>query len=64
MILTAKQWAEEIKRKISKSKKSAPNDRNFIEDDFGSSCNVICNRCFKPTMQVVRPGKFQCANCG
>lgn len=35
-----------------------------ISDDLGNTWSVVCPDCGKPTMQVVRPGKVQCTNCG
>ena len=35
-----------------------------ISDSFGSTWSAYCPECGKKTMQVVRPGKVQCANCG
>ena len=35
-----------------------------IEDGFGSVWSKICERCKRPSMEVVRPGKAQCAFCG
>ncbi len=38
-------------------------DNDTITDDFGSTISAWCpNGCGK-TMQVVRPGKFQCSEC-
>ena len=36
----------------------------WLEDGFGNYCSVICEQCQQHTMQVVRPGKFQCSECG
>ena len=35
-----------------------------IEDGFGSSWSAYCAQCGEKTMQIVRPGKVQCAKCG
>jgi len=35
-----------------------------IEDGFGSAVDSRCSECGFKTMQVVRPGKFQCGICG
>ncbi len=35
----------------------------MISDGFGNQVFKYCEYCGKPTMQVVRPGKFQCSNC-
>ena len=35
-----------------------------ISDGFGSTWSKKCPMCGKDTMEVVRPGKVQCANCG
>jgi len=37
---------------------------NIIEDGFGSAISKTCPMCGKDSMQVVRPGKFQCQYCG
>ena len=39
-------------------------DKYFIDDGFGSVWSIYCAECHKPTMQVVRPGKAQCGDCG
>jgi hypothetical protein len=36
----------------------------IIEDGFGSAWSKRCPTCGENTMQVVRPGKVQCSNCG
>ena len=39
-------------------------DKNAqVEDGFGQSVSAICPTCYRHTMQVVRPGMFQCSNC-
>lgn len=35
----------------------------LIEDGFGNHTSLYCLKCLRPTMQVVRPGSFQCARC-
>ncbi len=35
-----------------------------IEDGFGGSWSAICAECEQRSMQIVRPGKVQCASCG
>lgn len=35
-----------------------------IEDGYGNSWNITCNNCKKDTMEVLKPGKVQCSNCG
>jgi hypothetical protein len=40
------------------------NDPETIEDGFGAMCSIRCPQCGLKSMQVVRPGKFQCAFCG
>ena len=35
-----------------------------ISDGFGSSWSRQCPTCHQDTMEVVRPGKVQCSNCG
>ena len=42
----------------------APDLSNCISDGFGSSISAWCPMCGGKTMQVVRPGKFQCTKCG
>jgi len=37
---------------------------NNINDGFGNVWNKICPECNQSTMQVLRPGKVQCSNCG
>lgn len=39
-------------------------DPDTISDGFGLTCSVVCPQCGKRTMEVVRPGKVQCSNCG
>jgi hypothetical protein len=39
-------------------------DSNIIEDGFGSAWSAYCAMCGKKTMEIVRPGKVQCSNCG
>lgn|SRR5574343_565069 len=41
-----------------------PFTADTISDGFGNICSVYCPTCKQRTMQVVRPGKFQCINCG
>jgi hypothetical protein len=36
----------------------------IIEDGFGNAWPAICPQCGGLTMQIVRPGKAQCGNCG
>jgi len=43
---------------------SSPSDNDLIEDGFGSKWSAWCSECKQKTMQVVRPGKAQCTNCG
>jgi len=35
-----------------------------VEDGFGSCWSKKCPECGELTIQVVRPGKAQCSNCG
>lgn len=35
----------------------------LIEDGFGNYTSLYCLKCLRPTMQVVRPGSFQCSKC-
>ncbi len=47
-------------------KQAAPEEAavaGTISDGFGSTWSIVCPTCSKPSMQVVRPGKIQCANC-
>ncbi|KKK79506.1 hypothetical protein LCGC14_2832800 [marine sediment metagenome] len=37
---------------------------DFIDDGFGSQWDKKCAECGQRTMNVVRPGKAQCDNCG
>ena len=39
-------------------------DEDIIEDGFGSAWSIICPDCGERSMEVVRPGKVQCGNCG
>ena len=41
-----------------------PLDNDTIEDGFGSEWGAWCIMCGHKAMQVVRPGKCQCGNCG
>jgi hypothetical protein len=43
---------------------AAPVETSHIEDGFGSSWSIRCPECGQDSMQVVRPGKAQCSNCG
>ena len=38
-------------------------DIDIIYDGFGSSTSIVCPNCSGRTMQVVRPGDFQCSEC-
>lgn len=44
-------------------KKVEKHKGRIIEDGFGNSCSAICPQCKKESMQIVRPGKFQCKYC-
>jgi len=35
-----------------------------ISDGFGNAWDAICLNCGRRSMEVVRPGKVQCAYCG
>lgn len=35
-----------------------------IEDGYGGAWSAWCPECGRKTMQIMRPGKVQCANCG
>lgn len=39
------------------------NRLDMIEDGFGNSISAYCPQCGGRTMQIVRPGKFQCWEC-
>lgn len=39
-------------------------DDDVISDDCGNTISAWCLSCHRKTMQVVRPGKFQCRHCG
>ena len=47
---------------VSEYLKEAPDQT--ISNGFGSTWSKKCAMCGKYTMQIVRPGKVQCANCG
>ena len=36
----------------------------FISDGFDSVWSIWCPMCYNKSMQVVRPGKVQCEECG
>ena len=38
--------------------------RPTISDGFGSIWSAFCPTCGEQSMEVVRPGKVQCGNCG
>ena len=40
------------------------NDKDVIEDGFGNAWSAYCPECGQRTMQVIRPGKCQCSECG
>ena len=37
---------------------------NIIDDGFGNMWSKTCPECGKESMEIVRPGKVQCAYCG
>ena len=39
-------------------------DNDTIGDGFGSEWSAWCPMCGEKSMEVVRPGKAQCGNCG
>ena len=39
-------------------------DDNMIDDGFGNSWSKTCPFCKMQSMEIVRPGKVQCAVCG
>lgn len=50
-------WSEKVAERLAR-------DRKTVDDGFGSAVSVICPECKQATMQVVRPGSFQCSKCG
>ena len=36
----------------------------IISDGFGNHWSAYCSMCGNKTIQVVRPGKVQCSECG
>jgi hypothetical protein len=38
-------------------------DNDIVTDDY-SAISAWCPDCKQKTMQVVRPGSYQCSNCG
>lgn len=46
-----------------KSIYSGEND-NTVSDGFGNFWMNFCNKCEQRSIEVVRPGKVQCINCG
>lgn len=61
-----KSMDEYVREKAAKAlqSKAAGGVKDDIEDGFGSSWSKKCGICGKDTMEVVRPGKVQCSNCG
>jgi hypothetical protein len=61
-----KMKASAIKREKSRDKVTGylPISTSMIEDGFGSVWSAYCPECGKKSMQVMRPGKVQCKNCG
>jgi hypothetical protein len=53
-----------IRREIDRIKKYKCKPDEIISDGFGSAWSIVCPECEKPIMQVVRPGKVQCPDCG
>lgn len=43
---------------------AASSGNDIIDDGFGNICSAWCPTCKRKSMQVVRPGKFQCGYCG
>ena len=35
----------------------------MIDDGYGNYVSAYCAQCHQKTMEVVRPGKFQCTEC-
>ena len=48
----------------TKNRWSLAVDDPVIEDGFGGAWSKRCGTCRQLTMQVLRPGKVQCAKCG
>ncbi len=61
--LDARLWSSEMIT-IAQAALKSEKENDIIEDGFGSSWSAYCAMCGKKTMQVVRPGKVQCADCG
>lgn len=58
---TTKKIKKDINRIFEYGKR---NSEDIIEDGFGSIWFKKCPECGENKMQVVRPGKAQCSNCG
>ena len=39
-------------------------NEDMLEDGFGGYWSKWCGVCNQPTIEIVRPGKVQCGNCG
>jgi len=53
---------EESAKFLHEGKYFDPTD--IVEDGFGNAVSAYCPECGEKSMVVVRPGKFQCNNCG
>ena len=42
----------------------AKKDIEYLDDGFGNCFSPYCPECRRKTMQIIRPGKVQCGNCG
>lgn len=49
---------------IAQSALKGTDDADTISDGFGSTWSKTCAMCGKKTMEIVRPGKVQCGECG
>ena len=55
---------ESILDELCAGNTAAASGDNIIDDGFGNTCSAWCPTCKRKSMQVVRPGKFQCSYCG
>jgi hypothetical protein len=59
-----KQDAYDALNKEFRELDEAEDDSDTISDGFGSTWSSKCAMCGKNSVQIVRPGKVQCTNCG
>lgn len=52
-----------IKEKFVRKGKP-PKNGDILKDGHGSQVSIVCPQCGGRTMQIVRPGKIQCSECG